>query len=132
MQNVVVGYTPTPQGLSALEYAIGVAQRESAKLTLVNSGIRGNDADPSFAEASELDAIAARLGTLGIEHEIRQSPQAVSPADEVLQVASELAADLIVIGLRRRSPVGKLFLGSSSQQIILDAECPVVAVKAKA
>jgi len=47
-------------------------------------------------------------------------------------VAEETAADFIVIGLRRRSPVGKLFLGSQAQQILLDAPCPVLAVKADA
>jgi nucleotide-binding universal stress UspA family protein len=48
----------------------------------------------------------------------------------VLDAAEDHQADLIVIGLRRRTPVGKLFLGSTAQRIILEADCPVVAVKA--
>lgn len=126
---IVVGYVPTPEGLAAVEYAVGEAQRDTTKLVIVNSGVRGYDSDPSYASAADLDALAERLRGLGIEHEVRQSAQAFSPAEEVLQTATEVDADLIVIGLRRRSPVGKLFLGSSSQQIILDAACPVVAVK---
>ena len=126
---IVVGYVPTPEGLAAVEYAVDEAQRGAARLVIVNSGIRGYDSDLVFASATDLDALAARLSELGVEHEIRQSPQAISPAKEILQTATDVAADLIVIGLRRRSPVGKLFLGSSSQQVILDAACPVVAVK---
>ena len=64
-----------------------------------------------------------------VELEIRQPVQALSPAEEILSAAADTDAELIVIGLRRRSPIGKLFLGSSSQQVILDAACPVVAVK---
>jgi nucleotide-binding universal stress UspA family protein len=127
--NIVVGYIPTPEGLAAVEYATAVAERESATLTIVNSGVRGNDHDPSFAAAAELDALAERLERHGIEHEIRQPVHADSPADEILGAAEEVHADMIVIGLRRRSLVGKLFLGSTSQQIIIDADCPVVSVK---
>ena len=126
---IVVGYVPSPEGLAAVEYAVTQAQRDDARLVLVNSGIRGYDSDPAFASATDLDALAGRLSDLGVAHEIRQAPQAISPAEEILQAATDVGADLIVIGLRRRSPVGKLFLGSSSQQVILDAACPVVAVK---
>jgi nucleotide-binding universal stress UspA family protein len=126
---IVVGYVPTPEGLAAVDHAIGRAQEDGATLVLVNSGHRGNDADPRFAPADDWDALDQRLTSLGIAHEMRQSPQALSAAEEILSAATELGADLIVIGLRRRSPVGKLFLGSSSQQVILEADCPVVAVK---
>ena len=47
-----------------------------------------------------------------------------------MAVADEVDADMIVIGLRRRTPVGKLIMGSNSQSILLDASCPVLAVKA--
>ena len=126
---IVVGYVPTPEGLAAVEYAVNEAQRGETRLVLVNSGVRGYDSDPAFATATDLDALAARLDGVGIKHDIRQSTQAFSPAEEILQAATDVGADLIVIGLRKRSPVGKLFLGSSSQQVILDAACPVVAVK---
>lgn len=127
---IVVGYVPTPEGLAAVDYAVSHATTTGgARIVLVNSGSRGRDADPSFASGEDLDALSARFDAAGLEHEIRQSPQALSAAEEILRAAEDTNADLIVIGLRRRTPVGKLFLGSSSQQVILDAACPVVAVK---
>ena len=50
-------------------------------------------------------------------------------ADELLDLAGELDAELIVIGLRRRSPVGKLLLGSAAQHILLNSTVPVLAVR---
>jgi nucleotide-binding universal stress UspA family protein len=50
----------------------------------------------------------------------------------VLSVAEEVSADLVVIGLRRRTPVGKLLMGSVAQRILLGAECAVLAVKPQA
>ena len=50
-------------------------------------------------------------------------------ADQVLAVADEVDAALIVVGLRRRTPVGKLIMGSVAQRILLGAHCPVLAVK---
>ena len=52
------------------------------------------------------------------------------PSEDLIGIAEDADAELIVIGLRRRSPVGKLILGSNAQRILLDAKCPVLAVKA--
>ena len=127
---VVVGYVPTPEGLAAADYAIEHAHSiGGARVVVVNSGAHGRDSDPKFASAEDLDALTARFAAASVELEIRQPVQALSPAEEILSAAAAPDAELIVIGLRRRSPIGKLFLGSSSQQVILDAACPVVAVK---
>ena len=125
---IVVGYIPTDEGLAAVDHAVAFAKRDHARLVVVNTGHHGNNAHPLFAGPADLDALAARLDGDGLEHEIRQ-PSSGSAAQEILDAASELGAELIVIGIRRRSAVGKLVTGSTAQQVLLQAECAVLAVK---
>jgi len=86
-----------------------------------------------FAQVTNppLDQIREELRRAGVEHEIRQLVRGMDPADDLVNVATEVDAEFIVIGLRRRSPVGKLILGSNAQRVLLDAPCPVLAVKAE-
>ena len=66
----------------------------------------------------------------GLTGEVVHFIGSAGAADSILDHASRVNADLVVIGQRRRSPVGKLVLGSTSQRVLLEADCPVVAVKA--
>ena len=77
-----------------------------------------------------MSGIKARLEEAGIEHDIRQLVRGFEPAEDLISIAEANNAELLVIGLRRRSPVGKLILGSNAQRVLLDAPCPVLAVKA--
>jgi nucleotide-binding universal stress UspA family protein len=134
MGNVVVGYVPKPEGQAALTSAISEAKVRGAKIVVVNSHRGGQDFDraASHEAESEMDAVKQRLDEAGIEHEVRQLVRGFEPAEDLIGIAEEVSAELIVIGLRRRSPVGKLILGSNAQRILLDAKCPVLAVKADA
>jgi nucleotide-binding universal stress UspA family protein len=78
----------------------------------------------------ELEEVEQRLRDLDLPHEIHEYVRGLTPSEDLIQCARDEEADLIVIGLRRRSPVGKLLLGSNAQEILLGAECPVLAVKA--
>ena len=127
---IVVGYIPSPQGLAAVDAAIEEALRRDDRLVVVNSGVLGDYSGPSFADPKDLDALDAQLTEKGIDHEVRQSTRGLAPAEEILSVAAEVSADLIVIGVRKRSPLGKVVTGSTAQQVLLDATCAVLAVKA--
>jgi len=78
----------------------------------------------------ELEKIKADLTAKGVDHEVRGLVRGNDPSEDLVEVAEEVGAKLIVIGMRRRSPVGKLLLGSNAQRILLDATCDVLAVKA--
>jgi nucleotide-binding universal stress UspA family protein len=131
MGTIVVGYVPKPEGHAALRRAAEEALLRDAKLVVVNShrGGREFDLDDSIRSEAELEQIRDQLTKAGVSHEIRQLVRGMDPADDLIQVAADVQADFIVIGLRRRSPVGKLILGSNAQRILLDAPCPVLAVK---
>nr|WP_251045804.1 universal stress protein [Arthrobacter sp. ISL-5] len=58
-----------------------------------------------------------------------ESPILADPGDAVIQIAPDRNVEMIVVGLRHRSMVGKLILGSIVQRILLDATCPVLAVR---
>lgn len=68
-------------------------------------------------------AVRDQLEAAGIPVELAEARQ--PPADGVLELADEFDIDNIVIGARRRSPVGKAVFGSVTQRIIQDADVPV-------
>jgi nucleotide-binding universal stress UspA family protein len=129
---IIVGYVDSAEGQAALDRAILEALQRSARLVVINSHKGGAAYDKTMAAAAEetLADVRSRLDETGVEYEVRQLVRGEDPADDIIHVAEEVDADLIVIGLRRRTPVGKLILGSNAQQILLDASCPVLAVKA--
>jgi nucleotide-binding universal stress UspA family protein len=130
---IVVGYLQTPEGEAALDRAIAEARLRDAELVVVHS-MRGgarDEASEAIRYREELERVEARLQSEGIAHQVRELVLGHSPSEDLLSFCDTEGADLIVIGIRRRSPVGKLVLGSNAQDILLRAECPVLAVKAK-
>ncbi|HZL01958.1 MAG TPA: universal stress protein [Cellulomonas sp.] len=126
---IVVGYLATQEGRAALETAAEEAQRRSERLVVVVSG-RGDETDEQRRELDvALDSVRAELDARGVAHEVRVMTRGRDVAEDLIGTAEEVGAALIVIGLRRRSPIGKLILGANAQRILLDAPCPVLAVK---
>jgi len=132
MGSIVVGYVPKPEGRAALRRAAEEAQLRNARLVVVNShrGGREFDRDDAAETEAQLEEVRDQLKDTGVEHEVRQLVRGMDPAEDLIAVAEDVGADFIVIGLRRRTPVGKLILGSNAQRVLLDAPCPVLAVKA--
>ena len=132
MGTIVVGYVPKSEGRAALKRAAEEAQLRDARLVVVNShrGGREFDADDAIKTEAQLDEVRSTLQEAGVENEVRQLVRGMDPAEDLINVAKEVDAEFIIIGLRRRSPVGKLILGSNAQRVLLDAPCPVLAVKA--
>ncbi|GHJ60455.1 universal stress protein [Nocardioides sp. OK12] len=132
MGTVVVGYVNKPEGRAALARGIEEAKLRSLRLVVVSSHRGGQEYDSEAASRTqtELDEVRAELEGAGVDFELRQLVRGFEPSEDLIGLASDNDAELLVIGLRRRSPVGKLILGSNAQRILLDASCPVLAVKA--
>ncbi|GAB2889628.1 universal stress protein [Neomicrococcus lactis] len=127
---IVVGYISTDEGEAAFEAAIRHAKLTGDKLLVLNTTRGDRLVDARFAQEEELANVEQRLQEAGVDHEILQPMRGHDPADEIIELAARRNASLIVIGLRKRSPVGKLIMGSTAQRILLQAESPVLAVKA--
>jgi len=126
---VVVGYLPSDRGRAALREAIEQARLRERRLVVVNTTRADRLVDPSYAQNDQLTELAATLEASGVEHAVQHFTSKESAAEDVLGVARKVDAELIVIAIRHRTPVGKLLLGSTAQVVLLEADCPVLAVK---
>lgn len=127
MSVVVVAYTPTPEGTAALEHAVDEAQLRAARLVVVSRGPRLHEHHHPDADATALERM---LQDAEVEYSVHHPTGDYDYADEVLEATRDNAAILIVMGIKHRTPVGKLLMASAAQRILLDAPCPVTAVKA--
>ena len=127
---VVVGYLATAEGREGLSSAVAEARRRGTDLVVVVSE-KARPPAPEVLAQREADFVAVRSNAAAsdVALEIRVLDERHDVSEDLIEVAQEVDADVIVIGLRRRSPVGKLILGSNAQRILLESPCPVLAVK---
>lgn len=140
---IVVGYVESDEGRAALRLAIDEAMHRQTKLVVVASGYVGDPftrqeartfsdriRDAQRELSDELEEVGRWIEAKGLDYELRTPVSSVEPSEALVSTAVETKASFIVIGLRRRSLVGKLLLGSTAQRTLLEAPCPVIAVHA--
>ncbi|WP_457964568.1 universal stress protein [Arthrobacter sp. D1-29] len=123
--SVAVGYASSKEGRAALHAAINEAALRATTLQIMGPAA----AEESTAADQDIEEAIAAAAALGVKATLRRN-EGLDPTDVMIDASYEEDVELIVIGVRRRSPVGKLFLGSTAQRVILEAGCPVTAVKA--
>ncbi|MDV8024649.1 universal stress protein [Rhodococcus sp. IEGM 1330] len=122
---VIVGYSPTTEGKSALPFAFREALMRGTDLIIVAEDTSASDAEFGATVESARDEVSA----VGVTTKVHDNEPGRSHADNLIDLSFDEQVQLVVIGIRRRSPVGKLFMGSISQRVLLEAHCPVTAVK---
>lgn len=127
---ILVAYVPRPEGLAALDKGIEIAKRRSERLVVVNASPGGAKEDASMADAQEVERVEKVLADAGLKAEFKQFVRGKNAVEEIEAMVESLQASLLIIGLRKRSPVGKLIMGSVAQELLLSVSCPVLAVKA--
>jgi len=127
---ILVAYVPRPEGHAALDKGIEIAKRRQERLLVVNAGPGGTKEDRSLADVQDVERVEELLAKSGIDAEFKQFIRGENAVSEIEALVDALQVSLLIIGLRKRSAVGKLILGSVAQSLLLSVPCPVLAVKA--
>ena len=116
--SICVAVTDNKEGASALEAAALEAGRLGVQLVAVN--LTSSDLDTSkIAQEVHYDVV------------VPHGPNDLDEVEQVLKVIEDHPeVTLLVVGVRKRSPIGKAVLGSIPQRLILDATVPVLSVRA--
>lgn len=128
---ILVGYDGTNSSKEALNLSKQHAKAFDAEIHVVTSMESGTDKQQqkiSDAEG-ELDWIKKTLTEEGIPCECHLLIRGLSAGEDLVQFAEENGIDEIIVGVKRRSRVGKILLGSTAQYVIINASCVVVTVK---
>ena len=127
---ILVAYVPRPEGQAAQDKGLEIAKRRNEPLMVVNAGPGGQGEDASLADVQDCERVEALLAESGIDAEFKKFVRGKSAVEEIETLVTTLPASLVIIGLRSRSKVGKLILGSAAQDILMSVSCPVLCVKA--
>lgn len=127
---ILVAYVPRPEGQAALEKGIELAKERNEFLIVVNATPGGTGEDPSRADAQDVERVELLLSVSGVKSEFKQFVRGRNAVEELEDLASAQNASMLIIGLRKRTAVGKLIMGSMAQEILMTISCPILAVKA--
>lgn len=126
---ILIAYVPRPEGQAALDKGIEIARIRNEHLVVVNASAGGTKEDPSLADVQDFERVKQMLVNTGLNAEVKQYVRGKNAVEEIGALVESLQVSLLIIGLRKRSPVGKLIMGSVAQELLLSVSCPVLAVK---
>ncbi|WP_277553871.1 universal stress protein [Halobaculum limi] len=123
------------------EEAIEVAEQTGARVVVGHAFETQSDVDDALATLEDVDGtptdVARRLSSVkratkaleaaGVEYDVEGVVG--DPGEAVAKLADRVGADRVFVGGRERSPTGKAVFGSTAQQIILSAPCPVTFIR---
>ena len=128
---ILVGYDGTNSAKEALNLAKSHAKVFGASVEVVTSMQKGTESERKMIEQAErgLEYAKSLFEEEGIACNTHLLIRGLSPGEDLIEFANENQIDQIVVGVKRRSKVGKLLMGSTAQYVILQASCPVISVK---
>ena len=127
---ILVAYVSRPEGRAALDKAIEISKERKEPLLIVNASPGGQQEDASLVPAFEVEQIEEQLAAQGIAGEFKQFVRGKEAVEEINDLVDTRDISLLVIGLRKRTALGKLILGSVAQELLMTVSCPVLCVKA--
>ena len=131
MSTYVVLVNERPESQAALDWALQTVEAfpgtADSKLHVILGPSTDIPGGPRYVSPSLSEDVTTQLKDSGLTHEIHSG--ATDPVDMVIALAEEAKADLVVIGIAKRSATLKLIIGIYTRDILVDAPCPVVAVK---
>ena len=126
---IVIGYVPTPVGDAALEAGLAEATAHGDDVVILNSPRRRSTVDGDLIDETAAADLVARARAAGVTATVDQDEHGAELVDTFRTVVGRTSARMVVIGVRRRSPVGKLVMGSDAQRLLLELDVPILAVK---
>ncbi|MEJ6541808.1 universal stress protein [Brachybacterium paraconglomeratum] len=127
MSKILLAYVPSATSEAAFAFAVEEAELRGASLLVLASE---RAPDPRKARGvTDHRPLQERLEETGLAFELRTVPKRDDPADDILDAVEHDDVDLVILGIRKRTPIGKILLGSTSQRVAIEAPVPVVMVK---
>ena len=128
---ILVGYDGTNSAKEALNLAKSHAKAFGASVAVVTSMQKGTESGRKEIEKAErgLEYAKSSLEGADISCDTHLLIRGLSAGEDLVEFANENQIEEIIVGVKRRSKVGKLLMGSTAQYVILQADCPVVTVK---
>ncbi len=128
---IMIGYDSSNAAREAVKLGIQHAKAFDASIAVITSLEGGSETEGVEIKNAEEDLEESRglIEKEGIACDVHLLVQGNSPGEDIVQFAKENNVDEIIIGVRKKSKVGKLLFGSNAQYVIVKAHCPVVAVK---
>jgi nucleotide-binding universal stress UspA family protein len=128
---ILVGYDGSNSAKEALKLARKHARAFKGSVDVITSMEKGTEQQQQAIEEAErgLEWAKTMFTEKGLDCRTHLLIRGLSPGEDILDFARENSVDEIIVGVKRRSKVGKLLMGSTAQYVILQASCPVVTVK---
>lgn len=126
---ILIGYVPTAEGEAALQHGLTEAAAHGDDVVILNSPRKGSTIDAEMLPEGEVARLQQTAQDAGVTATVEQAEHGAEIVDVFDDLIARTGASMVVIGLRRRSPVGKLVMGSDAQRLLLQLDVPVLAVK---